>query len=84
MLSFGATGQFRDFDYIEKTGTGALTLSGNGSGFTGTMLVKDGRLVVNSDSGTSAVTVYGGAALSRLRNGRHHRHAIGFDDRARQ
>ncbi|MCP9626414.1 autotransporter domain-containing protein [Rhodopseudomonas palustris] len=64
MLSFGPTGQFRDFDFIEKTGTGALTLSGNGSGFTGTMLVKDGKLVVNSDSGTSAVTVYSGASLS--------------------
>ncbi|MFC0242444.1 autotransporter outer membrane beta-barrel domain-containing protein [Rhodopseudomonas telluris] len=64
MLSFGATGQFHDFDFIEKSGSSTLTLSGNGSGFTGTMLVKDGKLIVNSDSGTSAVTVYSGASLS--------------------
>ncbi|WP_234826861.1 autotransporter outer membrane beta-barrel domain-containing protein [Rhodopseudomonas palustris] len=64
MLSVGAAGQFRDFNFIEKTGTGALTLSGNGGGFTGTMLIKDGQMVVNSSSATSAVTVYSGAALS--------------------
>ncbi|WP_322516665.1 autotransporter domain-containing protein [Rhodopseudomonas palustris] len=64
MLSVGSSGQYRDFDSIEKTGAGTLTLSGNGSGFTGTMLVKEGGLVVDSNSQTSAVTVYSGAVVS--------------------
>ncbi|KIZ44141.1 autotransporter outer membrane beta-barrel domain-containing protein, partial [Rhodopseudomonas palustris] len=64
LLSVGSTGQYRDFDYIEKTGDGQLTLSGSGGGYTGGILVKDGKMVVNSDSGASAVTVYNGAVLS--------------------
>lgn len=64
LLSVGSTGQFRDFDSIEKTGSGVLTFSGDGAGFTGTTLVSSGQLVVNGNNGSSAVTIASGARLS--------------------
>ena len=64
LLSVGSTGQFRDFDSIEKTGAGVLTFSGDGGGFTGTTLVSSGQLVVNGNNGSSAVTIASGARLS--------------------
>ncbi|KAA0972623.1 autotransporter domain-containing protein [Aureimonas fodinaquatilis] len=64
MLSVGAKGQFRNFDYIEKTGNGVLTFADSSGGFTGSTLVKSGELVVNGDNALSAVTVFAGATLS--------------------
>ena len=46
---------------LVKTGAGQLTLLGNNSGYAGSTVVSNGTLLVNSDLGSSAVSVNGGA-----------------------
>ena len=46
---------------LVKTGAGQLTLLGNNSSYAGVTTVSNGTLLVNSDLGTSAVVVNGGA-----------------------
>uniref|UniRef100_UPI0012E060F9 autotransporter outer membrane beta-barrel domain-containing protein n=1 Tax=Bosea sp. UNC402CLCol TaxID=1510531 RepID=UPI0012E060F9 len=59
----GTTGQYRNFDILEKTDTSTWTLSGSGD-FAGSTSVLAGKLVVNGALASSAVTVASGALLA--------------------
>ncbi|AOO80988.1 autotransporter outer membrane beta-barrel domain-containing protein [Bosea vaviloviae] len=59
----GSASQYRNFDRLEKTGTGTWTLTGSGD-FSGPTNIASGTLVVNGSLAGSAVTVQSGAALA--------------------
>ena len=69
MLLIGASGQFRNFDFIEKSGDGVLTLTDSGNGFAGTTEVTGGTLRLDGDLGDATSTLIVGAAGSLAGNG---------------
>lgn len=58
----GSTGQYRNFDRLEKTGASTWTITGSGD-FSGSASINEGTLLVNGSLAGSAVTVASGARL---------------------
>lgn len=58
----GSTGQYQNFDKLEKTGASTWTISGSGD-YSGSTTISEGTLVVNGSLSGSAVTVQSGARL---------------------
>jgi hypothetical protein len=62
----GSSSQYRNFDRLEKTGSGTWTITGSGD-FSGATSIAEGTLLVNGSLAGSAVTVASGARPGRRR-----------------
>ncbi len=64
LLLIGASGQFRGFEFLEKTGNGVLTVTDDGTGFSGTTHVRGGTLRLDGVlGGTGSMLVVDDAGI---------------------